>query len=329
MKSIQRHIIQFSITSFTLFSLTAMLLSCNDGTGTAAKGGSTGGSSASSSFDSDAVAAAKSSTGENVTYTNEQGETVKAVLFVPEGEGPFAAVVVGHGCGGLRREANDDSYDNIESQFRRWAKRLQRGEGASGALTETPKVVLLVDSFTSRGENFLECDDADDNGFDRETLLKLRGDDLNTAGAELAALSIVDENSIAYMGFSNGGSSGLYLSFGLPSNEGATLSNYQFAAVYYPGCGLRGLAGSIEEGEVLPQMPVLMLHAEKDDLEEDCTTRVQSLEGKAADHVIEYHVFEGADHGFDNADDDDDEADVKARDEALKLILGDDWLGSL
>src|SRR5215831_12948116 len=62
--------------------------------------------------------------------------TLKAVLFKPEGPGPFPAIVGLHGCNGLINRAGQ-----LGTRYRDWGERLV----AAGF------VVLYPDSFGSRG----------------------------------------------------------------------------------------------------------------------------------------------------------------------------------
>src|ERR1700686_5851845 len=66
-----------------------------------------------------------------------QGDvTLKAVLYRPEGTGPFPAVVATHGCGGL-----DDRAGALGPRYRDWAQHLAKAGFA----------VLYPDSYGSRG----------------------------------------------------------------------------------------------------------------------------------------------------------------------------------
>src|SRR5262245_42765706 len=65
------------------------------------------------------------------------GETrLRAMLFKPEGNGPFPVVVGLHGCGGLVGNAGA-----VQSRYRDWGQRL----------TAAGFAVLYLDSYGSRG----------------------------------------------------------------------------------------------------------------------------------------------------------------------------------
>ena len=146
-------------------------------------------------------------------------------LKKPEGDGPFPAVVMLHGCGGisLRR-------DN------RWAERLA-GWGY---------VALLVDSFGPRGLSSV----CTYSGRDSIDILQQRVTDAYDAKRYLAGLPFVDRSRIAVMGWSHGGATTLgtlYLKTDDP---------FRAAIAYYPSCQ-RMLTGL--------NAPLLILIGEADD----------------------------------------------------------------
>jgi dienelactone hydrolase len=97
-------------------------------------------------------------------------------LTKPQGDGPFPAVVLLHGCGGIVKN-NDD-----------WAERL----------TSWGYVALQVDSFGPRGQS---------NIYSNTMLipLHLRVQDAYDAKSYLAGFPFVDRNRIAVMGWFTGG----------------------------------------------------------------------------------------------------------------------------
>jgi len=146
-------------------------------------------------------------------------------LKKPDGIGPFPAVVLLHGCGGisLRR-------DN------RWAERLA-GWGY---------VALQVDSFGPRGLSSV----CTYSGRDATDILQQRVTDAYDAKRYLAGLPFVDRSRIAVMGWSHGGATtldALYLKREDP---------FRAAIAYYPSCQ-RMLTGL--------NAPLLILIGEADD----------------------------------------------------------------
>ena len=103
-------------------------------------------------------------------------------LTKPQGDGPFPAVVLLHGCGGIR------PYHDV------WAERL----------ANWGYVALQVDSFGPRGLSSL-CGDA---GF-LSNIVPKRTYDAYDAKSYLGGLPFVDRNRIGVMGWSQGGATTL------------------------------------------------------------------------------------------------------------------------
>jgi dienelactone hydrolase len=114
------------------------------------------------------------------------GATIlSGLLFRPPGEGPFAAVVLLHGCGGLR-----DGSGRVTERHDDWARRLlDRGW-----------VVLLVDSFAPRGIREICSSAARPIEPGRE-----RARDAYGALAYLQRQRFVRGDRVALLGWSNGG----------------------------------------------------------------------------------------------------------------------------
>ena len=108
-----------------------------------------------------------------------------AVLIKPEGDGPFAAVVIAHDCSGLGPRSSGAP--------RRWA----------GELVQQGYVVLIPDSFTPRGYADGVClipgsETVSANGF-------ARAEDAYAALTTLRKLPYVDGKRVGIMGGSHGG----------------------------------------------------------------------------------------------------------------------------
>jgi dienelactone hydrolase len=131
--------------------------------------------------------------------SNQAGE-----LFVPNGSGPFPAVIVLYGCNGVTPHA------------RWWARRMVSWGYAA----------LVIDSFRPRGIVNI-CN----NG----TLLQpaLRASDAFAGAAYLATLASVDAARLALIGFSHGGVSAL-----LAAQRSPPAGSVRFQAIvaYYPWC---------------------------------------------------------------------------------------------
>ena len=103
--------------------------------------------------------------------------TITGDLYTPSGKGPYPAVVLLHGCGG------------VSPNVLAWAQWLQ-SEGYAA---------LVVDSFQGRGLRNL-CADS------HPLIPAVRAADVYAAAAKLQAMGVVDGDRIAAMGFSHGGS---------------------------------------------------------------------------------------------------------------------------
>lgn len=132
------------------------------------------------------------------------GTSIQGFLVRPKGDGPYPAVVLLHGCGGLdhRQEA--------------WAKRL----------SSWGYVVLAVDSFTTRGI--------------RHTCKRRLHDRVNDAYGALeflTTLRFVDSRRVAVMGSSAGGIAVLQ-AVQLGAAETLMKKKFKAAIALYPACSV-------------------------------------------------------------------------------------------
>ncbi len=146
-------------------------------------------------------------------------------LRKPEGAGPFPAVVLLHGCGGMQ-----PGRDSL------WA-RMIAGWGY---------VALQVDSFGPRGLASV----CTYTGSEAEDIRRKRVTDAYDAKRYLAGLPFVDRGRIAVMGWSHGGAVTLDALFR------QTEAPFRVAVAYYPSCR-RMLTGL--------NAPLLILIGEADD----------------------------------------------------------------
>lgn len=191
-------------------------------------------------------------------------------LWLPPGTGPFPAVLVMHGCSGIR------------DHHRSWA----------GRLTEWGYAAALVDSFRPRNANST-C-------YNKMSSPRpsLRAQDAFNAAIYLRTLPTIQPDHIGIIGFSAGGTTALVtaLASGLPTDRGGR--PFQAAVAYYPGCLLK-MPGVPEKilGELASD--VLILIGENDDRTPapDCLKYVELQSGFSRAPTIK--VYPGAVHSFD------------------------------
>lgn len=195
---------------------------------------------------------------------------VPATLLVPDGAGPFAAVVLLHGCHGVSASTRD------------WARWLR----------DLGYVALVVDSLAARG--------LEENCTLRSPELASteRFDDAVGALAYLQALPFVDRERVGVIGWSNGGVFAIALING-PTHERARrrgvevpAPGYRAAVAIYPG----GCFSLVDE---LVVRPLLVLMGDADDWTEPdpCVRMVEAMRHRGADAAIV--LYPGAVHYFD------------------------------
>jgi dienelactone hydrolase len=200
-----------------------------------------------------------------------------ALLRLPGGAGPHRAVVLLHGCAGMRASsgammARDDD----------WGARL----AALGF------VVLHLDSLSPRGERSL-CGQGEDR---RVRMSVERARDAYAALAYLQSRPDIRADAIALMGWSNGGGTVLW-SLSRDSRARPAGLRHDFAAgiAFYPGC--RTLSQRREAWR--PVAPVLLLVGEADDWTP--APPCAELAARTGDG-LELRLYPGAHHDFDAPD---------------------------
>ena len=197
--------------------------------------------------------------------TGEPGVSVASWLGKPDGDGPFPAVVLTHGCSGLQR---DTSHRTV------W-----RGLARHAAfLNENGYVTLIVDSFGPR-----RITDGCQTGL-KYTSIQM--EDAYAAFDHLASLPFVDVERIGFVGQSLGGSTALYLAQKYSNNLRARqgLPTYAAFVAYYPWC-------ETSWAYTLTR-PALILIGDKDDWTP--ASRCVPL-----DRVVELMVYPNTHHSFD------------------------------
>jgi dienelactone hydrolase len=126
-------------------------------------------------------------------------------LKKPDGGGPFPAVILLHGCGGISPKRDH-----------RWAERL----------SDWGYVTLQVDSFRPRGLKSV----CTYSGSASTDILRKRVTDAYDAKRYLAGLPFVDRSRIAVMGWSHGGATTLQTLY--PKTD----DPFRAAIAFYPSC---------------------------------------------------------------------------------------------
>ena len=188
--------------------------------------------------------------------------TLTGELYRPAGSGPFPAVILLHGCGG------------IVPAVTAWAEWL-RAEGYAA---------LVLDSFGGRGLTRLCGDTSALNGFRRSA-------DPFAATASVARLPFIDAERIAAMGFSHGGWTILWSAQLEDAQAGPKPKAY---VALYPFCG--DIVGAFPGTS-----PVLMLLGALDDWTPAAPCqRVAAAARQGGRDVVDV-TYPNAHHGFDSA----------------------------
>lgn len=181
-------------------------------------------------------------------------------LSVPEGKGPFPALVLMHGCAGLF-----PTHARWSSQFVEWGY-----------------VTLILDSFGPRS-TFNVCKDP--MGV---VSPDLRGLDAHGALAHLQGRALVDPNRIAVVGWSHGGNAALS-AVDDTSLSGPLPTKFTAAVAFYPYCFT----------DETINRPSLILAGEADEWGPVIRCRDMKAQDQNAGADIEVIAFPGVFHGFD------------------------------
>jgi dienelactone hydrolase len=212
---------------------------------------------------------------EAVDIPQKESGRLKALLFRPDGQGPFPAVVGLHNCTGLRNSAGV-----VGARYRDWGERLAK----SGF------VVLLPDSNGSRGIGS-QCNvRARSLRTDRERVA-----DADAARTWLQAQTWVAADRVSLLGWSSGAIAALWAVRARPQLTAKEASpDFRSAVALYPGC--RRLSNAAWSARV----PTLILIGRADDQASaaTCQQMVAGARGRSA--RVEIRVYPGAHHDFDH-----------------------------
>ena len=254
-------------------------------------------------------------------YDNES-ISLEALLWKPAGEGPFPAVILLHGAGGLYYQTDDMCDDNdrncwgLSGKFKYWGKQLSQGHIYDWS---ERFVVLAVDSHTPRGYDHrgVAHIDAADRPLNVSSYLG-RPWDVYAALRYLQTRVDVDAGAIFALGFSDGGGAVLS-SVAAADNAALVMDSDWFAGIenntaegwhqmrqlglrgavaYYPSCGFFGYFDGIYStyAPLLVQTGLL-----------DTTTPIAACDERQQDALMlgvqaaDFQVlgYQGMDHGFD------------------------------
>ena len=219
-----------------------------------------------SASERDDVASVPSKRNEVTLFASKRDDvTLVSWLSTPDGDGPFPAVVLLHGCSGLQKNTQHQTV---------W-----RGLARHAALlNENGYVTLIVDSFGPRRI-------AQSCAVDRPE----QQSDAYDALDYLASLPIVDADRIGLVGQSMGGGTALRLAQKYPTNRpaGSGPGTYAALVAYYPYC--YPWIGPLDH-------PVLILIGADDDWTPAHLCR--NLHKSKADHVA-LVVYPDTHHSFD------------------------------
>jgi dienelactone hydrolase len=195
---------------------------------------------------------------------------LRALLFKPNGPGPFPAVVLLHGCGGLLTNS-----ENLTASYGNWADRF----------AQSGYVALLPDSFNPRGQRSL-CEQQ------KRSILESRErvEDAYAALQWLVRQSYVAGDRVGLIGWSNGASGTLY-----GMRETQPHRGFRAAVAFYPGC--RTLARS--KTPYRPYAPLLILAGEADDWTPAAPCVELTKVARQQGAPMEIVTYPGAYHSFD------------------------------
>jgi len=198
--------------------------------------------------------------------------TLKAIVYRPEGAGPFPAIVGMHDCSGLTNSAGA-----VASKYREWAQ----------LLVKDGFIVLFPESYGSRGIGNQCTIRNRPVRPDRERVA-----DANASRRWLGLQPDVQADHISLLGWANGGSSVLWTV--RPQRKSNDKPDFRSAVAIYPGC--RRLDSTAWSARV----PTLILIGAADDVAapQDCEHMVAGAKGRSARITI--MVYPGAFHDFDH-----------------------------
>ena len=194
--------------------------------------------------------------------TDEGAAPFTSWLAAPEGNGPFPAIVLMHGCSGTEKNT---SHQTVWRGLNRHAR----------LLNENGYVTLIVDSFGSR-----RITDGCQTG---GKYYSLQLSDSYAAFDHLASLPSVDADRVGFVGLSLGGGTAIRIA---ARGYGRVSPGYSAVVAYYPYC----------DHIYRFDLPLLILIGAEDDWTP--ASLCQALAPRAP-HRVELVVYPDAHHSFD------------------------------
>jgi dienelactone hydrolase len=195
---------------------------------------------------------------------------LSGLMFRPVGPGPFPAVVLLHGCGGM---LTNSGY--VTASFRHWAELLAL-EGY---------VAVLTDSFNPRGYRSI-CE------LQKRPILESRerAEDAYATREWLISQPYVQPERIGLLGWSNGGGGTLWGMRRVQPYRG-----FRAAVAFYPGCRTLSRAKTPYQ----PYAPLLILIGEADDWTPATFCVELTKVARQQGGTVEIVTYPGAHHSFD------------------------------
>lgn len=246
-----------------------------------------------------------------ISYTSQEGDPIPAFLLVPQGNGPFAAVLVHHQHHGQRHLGKSEVCDLAGDPLQAFGPVLAK----QGIVVLAPDSICFEDRRSNR--TGIEADEGDvDQHYNEMCYRLLRGDTLmrkvlsdSAQGISLLrAHPLVDRERIGMMGHSYGGNTALF--------HGALDERIRFACASGAACTygykMKHQVG-IEMAEVIPGFaarfdipdliacfaprPILLVSATKDPFSQDADAIVIAAKERGIalgiEDRIEHKRYEG------------------------------------
>ena len=220
-----------------------------------------------------ALAAAPAAVTPEAVEIAQEGGVLKAMLFRPDGAGPFPAVIGLHGCEGLLRRGS------VASRYRDWAQHL----------IKAGFIVLYPDSYGSRGLGSQCAVRRPTARSDHERVA-----DANAARRWLQAQSYVKPDHVTLIGWAAGGISALWTVRRNTALAKDDKTDFRSAVAFYPGCR------RLENTAWSARVPTLILIGAADDQAsaQICQRMVANARGRSAGTSIV--VYPATYHDFDH-----------------------------